>query len=283
VSPQVPLTPGQGVAVAVEVALHLAGIALFVWLLAGGRARLRPEPALRPWPIRSVEFVLFLCFGVVGATTVNAVAGQILHAAHGSADTATLVASGAAEGGFLVGIAAFFGIYGRAPDSGPARPGPRRAALTGAATFLVAMPFVTVVNLGWDQFLTRTGLPVEKQELVTLLENTVSPLVRWSFIAIAVVLVPLAEETLFRGGLFRYLRTRMPRWAAVASTSIVFGVLHVQWSGHFAGLPSLLPLIALAVVFCLAYERSGTLATPIIAHALFNLNTVFLMACGVSQ
>ncbi len=127
------------------------------------------------------------------------------------------------------------------------------------------------------------GLPAEPQELVTLLENTHSAVIRGSFVAIAVVLVPFAEETLFRGGLFRYLRTRMPRWAAIASTSILFGALHVQWSAPFAGLPSLLPLIVLAAVFCLAYERTGTLATPILAHALFNLNTVFLMASGISQ
>ena len=42
------------------------------------------------------------------------------------------------------------------------------------------------------------------------------------------------------------------------------------------GLPSLVPLIVLAVVFCLAYERTGTIGTTIVAHALFNLNTFVL-------
>ena len=49
------------------------------------------------------------------------------------------------------------------------------------------------------------------------------------------------------------------------------------------GLPSLLPLVALAVVFCLAYERTGMIGTTIVAHALFNLNTMLLVAMGFTS
>ena len=72
----------------------------------------------------------------------------------------------------------------------------------------------------------------------------------------------------------------MPRWAAIASTSVLFGALHVQWSGHFAGLASLLPLAVLAATFCIAYERTGSIATPIAAHALFNLNMMIQVIAG---
>jgi membrane protease YdiL (CAAX protease family) len=48
------------------------------------------------------------------------------------------------------------------------------------------------------------------------------------------------------------------------------------------GLPSFLPLVVLAAIFCVAYERTGTLAAPIIAHALFNLNTFVLVLTGIS-
>jgi membrane protease YdiL (CAAX protease family) len=75
----------------------------------------------------------------------------------------------------------------------------------------------------------------------------------------------------------------MPRWAAISSTSVVFGALHVQWSDHMGGLPSLLPLVVLAAVFCVAYERTGSIVTPIVAHALFNLNMIVLVMTGVGS
>ena len=37
----------------------------------------------------------------------------------------------------------------------------------------------------------------------------------------------------------------------------------------------------LAVMFSLSYERTGKIGTPIVAHALFNLNTVLLILSGV--
>jgi membrane protease YdiL (CAAX protease family) len=95
--------------------------------------------------------------------------------------------------------------------------------------------------------------------------------------------VPAAEEILFRAGLFRYLRTRIPRWAAIGLTSALFGALHVSWGSPMVGLQSLLPLTALAVVFCLAYERTGLIGTTIVAHALFNLNTMFLVVSGIGS
>jgi membrane protease YdiL (CAAX protease family) len=35
------------------------------------------------------------------------------------------------------------------------------------------------------------------------------------------------------------------------------------------------------VIFSLAYERTGRIAVPIIAHGLFNLNTIILILAGV--
>jgi membrane protease YdiL (CAAX protease family) len=41
------------------------------------------------------------------------------------------------------------------------------------------------------------------------------------------------------------------------------------------------PLFALGLVFAIAYERTGRIAVPIIAHGLFNLNTVVLLLAGI--
>ncbi|MCX6944811.1 MAG: CPBP family glutamic-type intramembrane protease, partial [Opitutales bacterium] len=48
-----------------------------------------------------------------------------------------------------------------------------------------------------------------------------------------------------------------------------------------ANLASFAPLVALGLVFALAYERTGRISTTIVAHALFNLTATLLVLAGV--
>jgi hypothetical protein len=267
------------VAIAVlEVALHATGLALLLWLLFSRRGRALPKMLIPEWRIPGADFVLFICFGFMGAVVASGVAGAVLHRMHPGPDASVVAASAATEAGFLLGMLGFHAFYGAA-DAG-ARPGLGAGLRGGLFAFLAAMPLVTAFNYGWSALLTAIGLPDRKQALVGILENTHSALFQAVFVLIASLLAPAAEEVLFRGGLFRYLRTRVPRWAAIASTSVVFGALHVQWSDHLGGLASLLPLVVLAATFCIAYERTGSIATPIAAHALFNLNMMIQVIAG---
>jgi uncharacterized protein len=277
------MTAAEGAALAFEAALLLAGLWL-IWRLAL-RVGARPvrEALLREWRLPAIDFACFLCLGLAGAFAMSAAAGLLVRHSALGADAVTVLGSAAMEGGLLLGLAGFFLVFrGRSGGAG-GRPDAFAALRSGLATFLVAMPLVIAASNAWEYFLTRTGLPDEKQELVDILENTHSAALRWSFVAVATLLVPVAEELLFRGGLFRYFRTRMPRWAAIAFTSALFGALHVAWGDRMSGLPSLLPLIVLAAVFCLAYERTGKIGTVIVAHALFNLNMMVLVIAGLGQ
>jgi uncharacterized protein len=275
------ITPSQWAAFLLESALLLVGFALFLWLTVSRKGRPLQATRLPAWRIPALDFVFLLCFGLVGSSFCSAVAGFILHHVTLSADALTVVSSAVMEGGFLLGLAVYYVMHPGIAQGG-APPTLRYALKTGVATFLVAAPFVAAMLFTWGLFLTRMGLPDEKQELVSILENNHSAMLRWSFAIVAVVLVPVTEEVVFRAGLFRFLKTRMPRWAAIGSSSVLFGALHVQWWDHLGGLPSFLPLVVLAAVFCVAYERTGTLAAPIIAHALFNLNTFVLVLSGIS-
>jgi membrane protease YdiL (CAAX protease family) len=82
------------------------------------------------------------------------------------------------------------------------------------------------------------------------------------FIAGSLV-APVAEEVFFRGIVFGFLR-RWGMWAAVAGTTLLFVVLHLDRNG--------LPITQLVggIVFCIAYEREKMLMTPITIHALGN-------------
>lgn len=84
---------------------------------------------------------------------------------------------------------------------------------------------------------------------------------------VVIVVAPIAEEFFFRGFFYRALRTRLGILAAAALDGLVFGLIH--FSG--ADTLELLPILAfLGFVFCLVYERTGTLYTTIGLHAFNN-------------
>lgn len=277
------IAPLEYAAYGLEIALCLAGAWVLWARVLSARARAGRAARLAPWGLPAIDFACYASSGFVGAVALSGVAGLALRRAHLGQDAATVLGSAVMEGGFLLGIALFHLAYaarGRAAALGVDAP---LALRSGAVTFLAAMPLVSATSYAWEFLLVRLGLPDEKQELVGILENTRSGLLRLGFVAVAALLVPLAEEVVFRAGLFRFLRSRFPRWSAIAASSVLFGALHVAWGEHMAGLPSLAPLIVLAAVFCVAYERTGEIGTTVVAHALFNLNMIFLVLAGVGS
>jgi membrane protease YdiL (CAAX protease family) len=84
---------------------------------------------------------------------------------------------------------------------------------------------------------------------------------------VVIVVAPVAEEFFFRGFFYRALRTRLGIVAAAATDGLVFGLIHFSGSDTL----ELLPILGfLGFVFCLVYERTGTLYATIGLHALNN-------------
>lgn len=75
----------------------------------------------------------------------------------------------------------------------------------------------------------------------------------------------IAEEICFRGMLFGGLRERLPKVPAALIAGIVFGALHA-----FTGISAVPPLIALGFVFCLLYEKTGSIVPGMLLHMLNN-------------
>ncbi|HYP47361.1 MAG TPA: CPBP family intramembrane glutamic endopeptidase [Thermoleophilaceae bacterium] len=80
---------------------------------------------------------------------------------------------------------------------------------------------------------------------------------------------PIAEEFFFRGFFYGALRSRFRPIGAALIAGLLFGLIHFDFSGSDA-LLILPPLAVLGVVFCLVYERTGSLYPPIALHALNN-------------
>jgi uncharacterized protein len=268
------------VAAGCEIGVALCGLWLLWRFVLSPRAP-KAERRLAEWKVPGIDFACYVFFAIAGFLALSTVASLVLKRVH-LGDDATKVLQGAVQDvGFLAGIYGFHRFYRKnAPAAGP--PAPVSAAIkSGAVTFFIGILLVDLSGLAWGFILTELGLPMVNQDLVDVAQNTNSTWLKGSLMVIAVGLAPVAEEVIFRGGLFRYFRTRIPRWLAIGLTSALFGALHMSWDSSLVGLPSVVPLIVLASVFCLAYERTGMLGTVIVAHALFNLYTFVLVAAGL--
>lgn len=125
---------------------------------------------------------------------------------------------------------------------------------------LVMIKLSTLLNLAID--------PGGHETLKALRENN-DPQFILNALLSAGLIAPLLEELLFRGvlqtSLLRLLGER--RWVAILITAALFSVTHlpvVPWQ-------NLVPLFVLGLVFGYLYERTGSMLTPILSHAGFNL------------
>jgi hypothetical protein len=84
-----------------------------------------------------------------------------------------------------------------------------------------------------------------------------------------ICVAPVAEEFFFRGFFYRALRSRYSVVAGAAIDGFLFGVIHYDFSGADA-LLFVPPLAVLGFLFCLVYERTGSLYPVIAMHALNN-------------
>ncbi len=84
-----------------------------------------------------------------------------------------------------------------------------------------------------------------------------------TMLVMAGVVAPFAEELVFRGLLFPWLRARLGVPAAVLLSALVFATLH--------GAAILIPaLTVVGAAFAVIYQRCGSLWPAIVAHSVFN-------------
>ncbi len=267
------------VVAALELGMVLTGLVLLWRLGLSPTARLqRTESPLEPWEAALPAFLLFFAF-IFLATMVMALGAQMLSRTLGLTGDAFKIFNGAAgQFGMITGVIAYHFGVDRIRSS--VTPIPAGAFSSGAVTFLVSLPILTAAGYAWEAFLRLSGLPADRQDLIRMFARADSVWLVVAMTVLAVIVAPVAEELVFRAGLFRYFRTRMPRSVAFAAPAVFFALLHVEWQ-TLEGFASVGPLVALAIVYSVAYERTGRIGTTIVAHALFNLNTIVMIFAGL--
>lgn len=138
-----------------------------------------------------------------------------------------------------------------------------RQFLIGVSAAGLLIPLV--IGLGrLVEALTRQ--PPAEHPLVPLFTEAVTWPARVSLLLGAAAVVPVVEETVFRGILYGAMRRRWSVPAAAAASAVIFAVGHPH-----TGIVGLLPYVAIGVALAWLYERTGSLVAPAAAHAAFNL------------
>lgn len=138
-----------------------------------------------------------------------------------------------------------------------------KAPIIGAAMILIVAP----INLIVQMLLTE---PRENPQITAIQPTGDTTLMMVTMIILTAVIVPIIEEVIFRGVIYRWLRRFSSMGMAIALSSLVFGMVH--------GITHLIPaLTVLGLVLAWSYERTGSLWVPILIHGVFNGVMMLLM------
>jgi membrane protease YdiL (CAAX protease family) len=156
--------------------------------------------------------------------------------------------------------------------------GPRlkHALLTAIGFILVVLPVVLLLQDASIHTLEKLGWPPEDQAAVKLLTDAKSRWVTVYLGVFAVVIAPVAEEFIFRGMLFPFVKQL--GWPRLAwfGTSFLFALIHLN-------APTFVPLFVFALALTWLYDRTDNLLAPITAHALFNATNLVMLLWQVQH
>jgi len=153
-----------------------------------------------------------------------------------------------------------------------------KSALLGAAALAAAWFPLQAIGIAVASVQVALGgpaVPREGHATLQLLGKMPLDLQQWFLIGGVVVVVPAIEEVMFRGALLGALRrVGLPVWTAIALSAAIFALLHIPALVADAVAPGLAMLFALGTLLGWCAARTGSLAAPIMAHALFNAANV---------
>lgn len=229
-----------------------------------------PSTGLPAWPARLLDFFLWLWLLWCVLLLSQFVSSPLVHRFPPDSLAALALAGVISQ---IAGLAAQIFLLRRVPSISP-RPldtawmSRRHAAIRGLLDFLIALPLIFVVNLIWGMTLhglqyLQPSLQLSPQKAVLLFFENGSPWLISLLAFTAIILAPLNEELLFRGGIYRFLKSRCRPRLALTITSLLFGLAH-------ANLLEFLPLVLIGALLVRTYERTGRIIAPIVFHAAFN-------------
>jgi hypothetical protein len=145
-----------------------------------------------------------------------------------------------------------------------------RSLALAVGVLAVALPIVLGLQQVSVLVLGKLGWQPEDQRAVDLLVNADSGWMRVYLAFFAVVLAPVAEEFIFRGMLFPFVKQLGWPKLAWIGVSLLFAFIHLN-------APTFLPLFVLALALTWLYEKTDCLLASMTVHSLFNATNLIIL------
>lgn len=238
-------------------------------------------PGTTPWLISVPDFILFICvfflWYMMASTLAFSFSQKFTPEGDDPPGWALAIGNIILHGGIITLFWRWREMHRKPGECAlnRARLGVFQVFGNGAFYFLVAYVLVIGSGLAWTYLLAlvdKSGIPISfaPQSAIELFLKTEDALSLVLLGFVAVVAAPVAEELVFRGGIYRFLSGHLGKFSAAMATGLGFGFLH-------ANLVGFIPLSIFGVFLCLVYEITGNLKVPMVVHALFNLNTLIMI------
>jgi membrane protease YdiL (CAAX protease family) len=230
----------------------------------------------KPW---RVEVVLMFCaaqafFLFLGLTVISILLKYHVPGFKNPEDFGNpLLATLSFQGATWILIPIFLGLHGvKISDAfGLKWEGWWLAVALAVATIAVVLPVAEVLNQLSLMVLGKFGWKPHEEEAVTLVAGAKALWMRIYLDVFAVVLAPVAEEFIFRGVLYNFIKQLGSPRLALYGVSALFALIH----GDAA---IAVPLFILALALTWLYEKTDNLLAPILAHGLFNGANLILLS-----
>ena len=228
---------------------------------------------LARWEIRAIDVGLFVCFFLAFAYVASGLLKLLYTSLSGSElemeSLWFLIVSG--FGTQLGCVMAWIAFRVFAPFENRNLPDSfGRSFLWGILGFVIAYLAIIPISLVWQAGLEALNIEYELQLPVQLVKEGGAPLEMTLTALLIVVGVPIGEELLYRGFLYRYLHRRLPDIWAISLSSAFFALMHFN-------LYSFVPLFILGIALSVVYRATGNIVSCIAMHAGFNGINLLLM------
>lgn len=149
----------------------------------------------------------------------------------------------------------------------------------GSITWFIAYPCAAVFGqiIAIVLFLFANHVNTEQSAIRYLKQVQEFPFLYGALIFCIIFIVPIIEETLFRGFLLNWLKKHLGRWWAIGLSAFIFAVFHFGPAQGLGNIEIIASLWILAIFLGILYERVGSLWAPIGLHATFNAVTVLFL------
>ena len=135
--------------------------------------------------------------------------------------------------------------------------------LLALAVIVVVFPIAEVLASVSSLILAKLGIPFQEEEAVVLVTGAKAFWMKAYLAFFTVVMAPVAEEFIFRGVLYTFIKQMGYPKLALFGVSAAFALIH-------GSAPLALSLFVLALVLTWLYEKTDNLLASIMTHSLFN-------------